>query len=129
MDPNYEQPFDPGSSGQPGTGMEESKDARTFAALAHLLGIFTSFVGPLVIWIIQKDVHPFVDDQAKEALNFHITILLAHAIAGLLWMAFCIGTILTPTIFVLQIVLGIMATVKANNGERYRYPLTLRLLK
>ena len=128
MDPNYEQPFDPEASEQPGTGMEESKDARTFAALAHLLGIFTSFVGPLVIWIIQKDVHAFVDDQAKEAVNFHITILLAHAIVALLWCV-VIGMFITPVIAVAQIVLGIIATMKANNGERYRYPLTLRLLK
>ena len=62
---------------QPST--EVSKDARMWAMLCHLLGLFTCFIGPLIIWLIKKDEDPFIDDQGKEALNFQITV----AIAGL----------------------------------------------
>ena len=57
--------------------MAVSKDARTMALLAHILGIFTSFVVPLLIYLIKKDEDAFIADQSKEALNFHITVIIA----------------------------------------------------
>ena len=57
------------SSGYPGpyVGPEPDKDSKTMGMLAHLLTIFTGFIGPLVIWLMKKDTSPFVDDQGKEA--------------------------------------------------------------
>lgn len=104
------------------------KDARTMAMLCHLLAIFTSFLGPLIIWLVKKDDHPFIDEQGKEALNFQITIVLASIAAGLLIMV-CIGAFLLPAVQVLNLVFCIIATIKANNGEHYRYPICLRLVK
>ncbi len=60
---------------QPST--EISKDARMWAMLCHLLGFFTCFIGPLIIWLIKKDEDPFIDNQGKEALNFQITVAIA----------------------------------------------------
>ena len=54
-----------------------SKDARTIALIAHILGIFTSFVVPLIIYLIEKDEGAFIADQSKEALNFQITVIIA----------------------------------------------------
>lgn len=105
---------------------EVSKDAKTFAMLAHLLGIFTCFVGPLVIWLVKKDEHPFVDEQGKEALNFQITVAIAYVAAGLLPV---IGCFLTPAVVVVNLIFCIMACVAANKGEHYRYPVSLRLIK
>ena len=68
------------ASGLLGQGKLSEKDDRTFGMLAHLLGAFTSFVGPLVIWMIKKEESPFVDDQGKEALNFQITIGLGYLV-------------------------------------------------
>ena len=111
-----------------GTPTEVNKDARTFAMLAHLLAIFTSFVGPLVIWLVKKDEHPFVDEQGKEALNFQITIAIAYVAASLLSFL-CIGFLLFPAVGVVDLIFCIMACVAANKGEHYRYPVSLRLVK
>ena len=91
-------------------------------------------LGPLIIWLIKRDTLPFAGDQAKEALNFNITVLLA---ALGLWIITIItlglGLLLTIplglALFVYWIVFTIIAAVNANNGIRYRYPFTLRLIK
>jgi uncharacterized protein len=116
----------PQEQAQPST--EVSKDARTFAMLAHLLAIFTSFVGPLVIWLVKKDEHPFVDEQGKEALNFQITVAIAWVVAGLLSFL-CIGFLLFPAVWVVNLIFCIMACVAVNKGEHYRYPVSIRFIK
>ena len=100
------------------------------ALAAHLLGIFTWFIGPLIIWLISKDDagKGFVTDQAKEALNFQITVTIAMVISIIL-MVVIIGGILAPIVGIINLVFCIIAAVKANNGEAYRYPFTLRLIK
>ncbi|KRG53198.1 DUF4870 domain-containing protein [Stenotrophomonas maltophilia] len=105
-------------------------DQRTMALAAHLLGIFTWFIGALIIWLINKDdaSKAFVTDQAKEALNFQITVTIAMVISIIL-MIVIIGGILAPIVGVINLVFCIIAAVKANNGEAYRYPFTLRLIK
>lgn len=105
-----------------------NKDARTMGMLAHILGIPLGFLGPLIIWLIKKDEMPFVDDQGKESLNFQITVLIAFVVSGLLTCVF-IGMFLFPVVFVGNIILCIMGAMKANNGETYRYPFALRLIK
>ena len=105
-----------------------SHDDRQMAMLAHLLGIVLGFIGPLIIWLIKKDQSPFVNDQGKEALNFQITVLIAHLVAGLSWMI-CIGVILTPAVIIASIVFCIIAGMAANRGEPYRYPLNIRLIQ
>jgi len=110
------------------TSAEVSKDARTFAMLAHLLAIFTSFLGPLVIWLVKKDEHPFVDEQGKEALNFQITVAIAYIVAGLLSFL-CIGFLLFPAVWVVNLIFCIMACVAVNKGEHYRYPVSIRFIK
>jgi len=105
-------------------------DQRTMALAAHLLGIFTGFIGALIIWLINKDdaAKSFVTDQAKEALNFQITVTIAMVISIIL-MIVIIGGILAPIVGIINLVFCIIAAVKANNGEAYRYPFTLRLIK
>ena len=105
-------------------------DQRTMALAAHLLGIFTGFIGALIIWLINKDdaAKSFVTDQAKEALNFQITVSIAMFVCVILSFVI-IGMFLAPIIGLLSLVFSIIAAVKANNGEAYRYPFTLRLLK
>ena len=109
---------------------DASKDARTMALLAHILGIFTSFVVPLIIWLIKKDDDEFIADQAKEALNFHITVIIAYfAITVIAIVTMGIGFILYPVLGIGVLVLGIIAGLKANDGIAYRYPCTIRLIK
>ena len=107
---------------------EVSKDARMWAMLCHLLAIFTGFIAPLIIWLVKKGDDPFIDNQGKEALNFQITVAIAMLIAWLLCFA-CIGFVLVPAVWIVDLVFCIIASVKANNGEAYRYPLTIRFIK
>lgn len=121
-------------------------DARQWAMFAHLSallgGIATAgwagsvgcFIGPLVIWLVKKDTMPFVDDQAKESLNFNITVAIIFLALWILTIVtFGIGLIISvPGFFVVGIawlVLTILASVKANEGVAYRYPFALRLIR
>ncbi len=118
------------------------KDARLWGMLCHLGGLcppivpFANVIAPLVIWLIQKDKHEFIEDQGKEAVNFQITVSIAVVVCGLLFipLAFvpCIGMVLGVlagmAIIVADVVFVIMAAMKANAGERYRYPCCIRFL-
>ena len=107
-----------------------SADDRNLALLAHLLGIFTSVVGALVIWLIHKDKpeKAYVNENAKEALNFQITVLLALMVAGAL-VFIVIGLLLVSLVAVANIVFCILAAIAVSNGKDYRYPVALRLIK
>jgi len=107
---------------------EVKKDDMNMAMLAHLLAIFTWFLGPLIIWLIKKEDSPYVDRHGKEALNFQITISLAFIASGFLSLA-CIGIVLMPVVWVVDIIFCIIAAVKASRGEEYRYPVSIRLVK
>lgn len=113
---------EPVPSAAPGT------DDCNLAMLAHLLGIVSSFIGALVIWLLKKDQSPFVDDQGKEALNFQITVLLGYMVAGFLTFLL-IGFVLIPLVMVANFILCILAAVAASKGRSYRYPLAIRLLR
>jgi uncharacterized protein len=120
----------PPAPSSPGyTGPTPDKDAISMGMLCHLLGIFTGFLGPLIIWLIKKDSSPWVDDQGKEALNFQIAALIVSLVCIPLIYVFCIGALLLLAVHVTRIVFGIIATIQANQGIAYRYPLTLRLIK
>jgi hypothetical protein len=107
---------------------ETSQDAKNMGMLCHLLGLFTSFLGPLVLWLIQKDKMLFVDHHGKEALNFQITLAIAFVVAGL--AVFCIiGPFLIPIIGLVDLIFSIIACVAASKGEYYKYPVSLRLIK
>jgi uncharacterized Tic20 family protein len=108
-------------------GDELTSEDRNFAVIAHLLGILTMFVGALIIWLIKKDDSPFVDDQAKEAINFQITIFIAQAVAGML-VAIGLGCFLLPVVLIANIILCIVAALAVSQGRWYRYPMTLRLI-
>jgi len=109
------------------------KEARTWALVCHLSAFggfiipFGSIIIPLVIWLLKRESHPFIDDQGREALNFQITVLLMVIVAGLLCLI-VIGIFLLPAIGIYAAIMTIIAAVRANDGVRYRYPYTLRLL-
>ncbi|NLE40131.1 MAG: DUF4870 domain-containing protein [Pirellulaceae bacterium] len=123
-DPVSPLPETPGP--QPGPGIP-SKDERNLAMICHLLGL-VGFIGPLVIWLIKKDESAVVDDQGKESLNFQITILLASLLSGVL-ACFIVGFFLAIAVAIYDIVYIIIAAMRANEGQLYRYPICLRLIK
>jgi hypothetical protein len=110
---------------------EASSNSRNLATLSHLsafvafLGI-PSLVGPLVVWLLNRD-DPYVEAQAKDALNFNISFLLYGLIAAIS-IILLIGIIALPAVVVTWFVLVIVASVKAANGENYRYPFTIQFV-
>lgn len=109
---------------------ESSQEDRTIALLAHLSGVVLSFIVPLIVWLIHRDKpdHPFLSDQAKEALNFQITMAIAFLACSVLTLI-VIGALLAPLVWLFDLIFCILAGIKANEGVAYRYPLTLRLIR
>lgn len=119
-----------------GQGPLPVNDEKTMSMLAHLLGIVTGFVGPLIIWLIKKDESPFVNDQGKEALNFQITMAIGYVAVGVLHGIFmfvfaplaCVTSLLIVAIGICSLVFSILGGMAANKGTAYRYPFALRLI-
>jgi len=138
-------PQGPSTAPQDGPATEHDPGARQWAMFAHLsalLGALVTtgwagsvgcFIGPLVIWLAKKDDMPFVDDQGKEALNFNITVAIAFLVLTLFWIGtFGIGLIVAIPGYIIiglyWLVMTIVASIKANEGVSYRYPICLRLI-
>ena len=131
----------PGAHGlqaQAAAGLPDS-NARQWGMLAHLSGLAAwmiglPMVGPLVVYLAKKDEHPFIADQAREALNFNLSWFIYMLVLGLVTFVLIfliVGFLLIPVIVALAIgwiVLSVIAAIKANNGEAYRYPLTIRMI-
>lgn len=105
-----------------------SSDERTMAILAHLLSIFFWIFPGLIIYLLKKDESSYVAEHAKEALNFQISLTIFYIISGVL-MLLLIGILFFVILYFANIILCIIATVKANDNILYRYPFSIRLVK
>lgn len=114
------QPYVPGTYGpRPGS------DDTTMAMLAHLLGVVTGFVGPLVLYLVKKDESPYVRDQAAQALNFQILTFIAYTVCFVLAFVL-IGFFLLPVVWLVSLIFHIIAAIAVNKGENYRYPMNVK---
>ena len=110
-----------------------SKDEHMWGMLCHLSALAGfliptgNIVGPLVVWLIKKDEMPFVDDQGKEAVNFQISVTI-YVIVSAVLIFVVIGIVLLPAALIFGLVMTIIASLKANEGEAYRYPLCIRFI-
>ena len=108
------------------------QEDKTLALITHLSGIVAGFIVPLIIWLINKDKADkgWLTEQSREALNFQITLLIVYVICFVLTIVTLgLFSIVTMLVWVASIVLMILAAVKVNGGESYRYPFALRLIK
>jgi uncharacterized protein len=115
--------------------------ARTWNMLCHLIALagfvvpFGNILGPLIVWQIKKNEIPSVDAHGKASLNFQLTVLIAGLVAGaaMFFGFFCfIGILLLPVVILIGLaglIFPIIAGIKANNGEDYKYPWSLELVK
>lgn len=119
--PTYSPPPPPASG--------SSADDRNLALITHLSGIIFGFIVPLIMWLVHKDRSDkaWLTSQAKEALNFQITILIGYVICWILTFII-IGVFLWFLLWVLNLVFCILAAVAVSKGESYRYPFALRLI-
>ena len=126
-DPNVP-PHDPNAVPQPAPAapLSQEQDVQwgSFAHLGGILGILPS----LIIWLVFKDRGRFTETEAKEALNFQITLLFGYLISAILIVVF-IGAILTWAVWIVGVVFSIIAFLQAKDGKHYRYPFAIRLIK
>lgn len=130
----------PPTPATPAPGSPESQ-ARTWNMLCHLSALagfiipFGNILGPLLVWQIKKNEIPSVNLHGKTALNFQITVviaLLAGVVAAVVLSFFCVGFLLIPVVMLIGLaglIFAIIAGIKANNGEDYKYPWSLELVK
>ena len=115
---------------------------RTWTVLCHasaFLGFFVPvaghIIGPLLIWLLKRDESNEIDEHGKESLNFQISMFIYTSVLGVvcfILMFVLVGFLLLPlfaVLFLADIVLVIIASLKASDGQLYRYPLTIRLIK
>lgn len=121
-------PYNPGSpynAGQP-QPMSPS-DEKLWATLINLGGLFFGFLAPLIGYLVLKDRGPFVRAHSATALNFQLTLLIAY-VAGTILSIVIVGIFILIAAYILNIVLCIVAAVKANRGEWYQYPMSIRFV-
>src|SRR5438067_1694257 len=123
-----------------GEAVATTGDERLWATFCHLSPFLSlvvagmTFIGPLVCWLMKKDQSRFVDFHGKESLNFQINLYLYVAVAVVLTLVTCgIGAILAIPLFaclgLYATIWQIIAAVKANQGEYFRYPFIWRIIK
>ncbi|MFY4815584.1 DUF4870 domain-containing protein [Haloarcula sp. AONF1] len=114
-------------STQPETTTETVEGDTTLAALSHASALVASFLGPLLFLILADDDDDLVKRNAKNSLNFQLIIFIAMVVSGLLTVVL-VGFLLLPLIGLLDLVLVLIATLRANNGQVYSYPYTPDIL-
>lgn len=112
----------------------DDKDERTWGMLCHLSALcgfiipFGNIIGPLIIYSMKKDEFPFVADQGKESLNFQISVIV-YFFVGLILLLILLGVLFIIVIPLFSFILTVVASVRANDGEYYRYPLCIHFIK
>ena len=118
-----------------------ANQVRMWNMLCHLSALscffipFGNILGPLLVWQIKKNEFPSVEEHGKAALNFQLTVLVAVVVVGMaafLLSFVCIGFVLIPVVVAIGlcgIIFAIIAGIKANNGEAYRYPWSLTFIR
>jgi uncharacterized Tic20 family protein len=122
---------EPAPAGMP----ETTPEVRRWAMLCHLLalsGLLANgigyLLGPLVMWLVKREEHPFIDDQGKEAVNFQLTMFLALLVS----LPFCliaVGFLMMIAVAIVMTVFPIVGAIQASEGKAYRYPLSIRFLQ
>lgn len=103
-------------------------DEKMWSILTHLGGIFFYTLVPLIAYLVLKDRGPFVRWHTRQALNFHITLLIAYAV-GLVSSFLLVGFFVVAVAGILQVVFGIIAAVAASRGDSYRIPVAIEFIR
>ena len=119
----------------PTSGPVTPSTTRTWLILCHassLLGLFFHFLGhicgPLIVWLVKRAESPEIDAHGKESLNFQLSMLIYDVVAFILCFVL-IGIPILILLWLLNTIFVIIASIKASEGELYRYPLTIRFIK
>ncbi len=134
MSPYNPPPISNSNSGQ-NPGPFQSPNERNWAMLCHLsalagfIGVpYGNVLGPLIVWLLKKNDSPFIDQQGKESLNFHLSIAIYGTLAALS-VFILIGFVLFPLVYLFGLIYTIIGAIAASDGKQFRYPLTIPFLK
>jgi uncharacterized protein len=108
--------------------MLPSKDERILATMIYVSSFFTVFIGPLLIWLLKKEDSSFVDYHGKEYFNFLISYSI-YSVVSIVLMLIVIGIITIWLVGILAFIFTIIAAIKAFDGQEYRIPLTIRMIR
>lgn len=106
-------------------GWDLGIDEKSFVVLMHASQFLSSFIAPLIMWLLFKDKSRLVDEAGKNILNFELSYLLYCLVLCIT----CVGTVLVPVVAIVMVVFIVIAMIKAINGETWSYPLSIRILK
>ncbi len=112
----------------------QTQEERQMGMFIHLSRLADAFIFPvgviltIVLWQTQKDKMPGLDEHGKAATNFMISSLIYMAVSIPL-MFVLIGFLIVPIVWLLMVIFPIIAGIKANNGELWEYPLTIKFIK
>jgi uncharacterized protein len=125
-------PGGPPAGGRPAGPPMSPDQERLWGMLAHLLSFVAAylalgFVAPLVVLLVFGPRSAYVRAHAVESLNFNLSWLL-YAIVGGILLIIGIGVLILIALGIAYVVLVIIASVQANNGQFFRYPLTIRFI-
>jgi uncharacterized Tic20 family protein len=119
---------------QPPPVSASSADVRTWNVLCHasaLLGFFFPWAGhiiaPLIVWLVKRGDSPEIDAHGKESINFQLSMLVYSIISAILCLIL-IGFVLLAILHIVNVVLVIIASIRASEGKFYHYPITIRFL-
>lgn len=107
---------------------------RQWALICHLSALsgyvipFGNLIVPIIIWSMKKEEMPMVDAHGKEVINFQISMTIWMIVSAFL-IFLLIGIPLLIILAILQVVFIIIGAIKADNGELYKYPLTIQFIK
>ncbi len=104
-----------------------TSEEKTMAILSHILCIVAGFLAPLIIYLVKKD-SPYVQAHAKESLNFQLTMLIAWIVSFIL-IFIIIGAFLMFLLGIANLVLVIVATIRASENKMYKYPFSIKFVK
>jgi uncharacterized protein len=106
-----------------------TSDERMMAMLSHILAIIpgVGILGPLIIYLLKNRDSAFVASHSKESLNFQITVMILYFISIVL-MIILIGVLMAWIVGLVNLILVIVATIRASENKLYRYPFNIRFI-
>ena len=120
-------PPPPPQNPYPGTAQLSPADEKLWATLIHIGGILFGILPALIGYLVLKDKGPFIRAHTATALNFQITLLIVYIVGSILTLVI-IGFLIIAVAWVLAIVFGIIAAMRANAGQPYVYPLSIKFV-
>jgi uncharacterized protein len=128
MENKWSSPSGTNASSRPSTVLSTSENEKLLILFAHFGGIFLSFIPALIVFVLKKDMPGVTLDNAREALNWQLSLMIYSIVAYILSFVL-IGFLIFAVLIIMNIVLCILASIKSGISSVYQYPFSIRLIK